>query len=88
MDNYVKKLLGTRRAGLLPASDTVELEVRYDYWCGVVSGKPCDCEPEIAGATAFHNLVRAACDPARGNSSQPPPTFLRPPIPSVRTDTE
>lgn len=33
----------TRRSSL----GYYEIEVRHDSWCGMYSGKPCNCDPEM-----------------------------------------
>lgn len=44
---YLKRLNKAHESGIIEYGRVTNVEVQHDDWCGVYSGKHCNCDPEI-----------------------------------------
>lgn len=51
MHEYLRRLL-------LAHSGLSRIEVQHDSWCGVYSGKECNCDPDITHVAADGTIYR------------------------------
>ncbi len=45
LPNYLRQALEHGKD--VRAGQIVHVEVRHDDWCGILEGRPCDCEPQV-----------------------------------------
>ena len=45
--NYYKKLMKLYVQGRIPTASLTEVDIFHDDWCGVYSGRYCNCDPDI-----------------------------------------